>query len=114
MVDTLEILDLAKLEQIQLSLVDDAGNRTSAPPVNFPFPLTDAELAELAWLLNGYPSEPYGESGSRAEVAVAGMRDLGRLLMETVFRSSPEANAIWSSVLSDQPRPFRISIVSSR
>ncbi len=114
MADTLEILDLPELGQLQLSLIDESGNSTSASPVSFAFPLTETELREMAWLLASYASDPYGESQSRAQVAEAGLRDLGRLLMETVFRSSPEATSIWSHVQSEQSRPFRITIVSSR
>ena len=114
MANSLEILDLAELEQFQLSLIDDAGNRTSAPPVNFPFPLTDSEIEEIAWLFGSYPSDPYGESRTRAERVEAGMRDLGRLLMETMFRSTDEAAGIWSRVQSEQTHSLQISIVSSR
>ena len=52
MADTLEILDLPESGQIQLSIVDETGRRESAPPVSFLFPLTDAELLELAWFLH--------------------------------------------------------------
>ena len=112
--DTLEILDLAELGQLQLSLIDESGDRNSAPPVNFPFPLTDAEVNEMAWLFTRFPSEPFGESRTRADVAETGLRDLGQLLMETVFRSSTEASGIWSRVHSQQSGPFRLSIVSAR
>ena len=114
MADTLEILDLADLEQLQLSFVSESGDRESAPPVNFPFPLTDAELQEVSWLLTDYASEPFGESRSRAEVAEAGLRDLGRLLMETVFRSNQEASDILARLASDTNRPFSLSVISTR
>ena len=93
MADTLEILDLPESEQVQLSFISESGisesgDRESAPPVPFPFPLTDAELLELAWLFTRYAFEPFGDSHPRAEAAEAGMRDLGRLMFETVFRPS--------------------------
>ena len=112
MADTLEILDLADSGQIQLSLVDDSGNRTKAPPVSFPYPLTDEELLELAWLFTNYAQEPFGNSRSRAEAAEAGLRDLGRLMYETVFRSSDEASQLLARVNPPAEGAFRLSIVS--
>ena len=114
MADTLEILDLPESEQVQLSLVSESGERESAPPVSFPFPLTDDELLELAWLFTRYAFEPFGNSRPRAEAAEAGMRDLGRLMFETVFRSSSEAEGILTRVTSPENRTFRLSIVSAR
>ena len=114
MVDTLEILDLADSGQLQLSIVDESGHRTSASPVSFVYPLTDTELLELDWLFSRYASEPFGDSSKRAEAAETGLRDLGRLLMETVFRSNEEAAGILSSVIGGARGPFRLSIVSKR
>ena len=114
MPDTLEILDLPEREQLQLSIVNESGERDSAPPANFPYPLTDSELLEMAWLFTGYASDPFGESRSRADVAEAGLRELGRLLMETVFRSSQEAEGILGGITSDAKGPFQISVVSTR
>ena len=87
MADTLEILDLAVSGQVQLSILDDSNRRESAPPTPFSFPLTDAEIHEIYWLLDGYAYDPFGEARGRAEVTEAGLRDLGRMLLETVFRS---------------------------
>ena len=114
MPNTLEILDLPDAGQLQLSLLGDDGGRLSAPPVNFPFPVTEAEQQEIAWLLDGYGSNPFGDSRSRAEAVETGLRDLGRLLLETVFRSSPEALEIWSKFSAEDAETFRISIVSPR
>ena len=111
---TLEILDLADSEQIQLTLVDESGKRESAPPVSFPFPLTDEELVEIAWLFTEYPSQPFGESPSRAEAIQTGLRNLGRLMMEAVLRSGAEAAEISARVISSGKSPFRLSIVSER
>ncbi len=114
MADTLEILDLAESGQVQLSIITESGSRESAPPVSFPFPLTDEELLELAWLFANYALEPFGESRSRAAAAEAGLRDLGRLMMETLFRSSGEAREILARISSAENRSFRLSIVSAR
>ena len=114
MPNTLEILDLPDTGQLQLSLLADDGNRLSAPPVTFPFPVTEAEQQEIAWLLTGYSSNPFGDSRARAEAVETGLRDLGRVLLETVFRSNPEAVEIWSRFSPDGADTFRISIVSQR
>ena len=114
MPNTLEILDLPYAGQLQLSLLDDDGNRLSATPVTFPFPVTEAERQEIAWLLTGYGSNPFGDSRSRAAAVETGLRDLGRLLLETVFRSNPEAMEIWSRFSPEDGGAFSISIVSSR
>ena len=112
--DTLEILDLPESGRLQLSIVDDSGSRASAPPVSFPFPLTDEELLELAWLFTSYPSEPFGESRPRAEAAEAGLRNLGRLMLETVFRATTQAADILARLNPPETRPFRLSIISAR
>ena len=114
MADTLEILDLAVSGQVQLSILDDSNRRESTPPTPFSFPLTDAEIHEIYWLLDGYAHEPFGEARGRAEVAEAGLRDLGRMLLETVFRSGEEASKILARVGSEQDSSFRLSIVSAR
>ncbi len=114
MAATLEILDLPETEQIQLSLIDESGHRKSAPPVAFPFPLTDAELLDLAWLFSSYTSGPFGESRPRAETAEAGLRDLGRLMFERVFRASSPAADILTGVSSEDAPPFQVAIISAR
>ena len=114
MADTLEILDLPESGQVQLSVIDESDRRQSAPPVPFPFPLTDRELLELAWLFTGYAFEPFGESRARAEAAEAGLRGLGRLMLESVFRASGEAAEMLGRVSSAEGGPFRLSIVSAR
>ncbi len=114
MADTLEILDLAESEQVQLSITYESGTRDSAPPIPFPFPLTDEEILEICWLLDGYAYAPFGEARTRAEVAEAGLRDLGRLLLETIFRSSDEAAEILGRVSASENHPLRLAVVSAR
>ena len=94
MADTWEILDLAASGQVQLSLITESGGRESAPPAAFPFPLTDAEIHEIRWLLDGYARNPFGAARGRAERAAAGLRDLGRLMLETLFRSGDARGAM--------------------
>ena len=114
MADTLEILDLADRGQLQLSIVDDSGSRTDAPPVSFPYPLSDAELMEMAWLFTGYAFDPFGNSRPRADAVEAGLPDLGRLMMETLFRSSPAVEEILSHINSAEGGALRINVISSR
>ena len=114
MPESLEILDLPEHGQVQLSLVRESGERVTAPPVSFPLPLTDHELSEIAWLLNGYPANPFGASRDRAVVAETGLRDLGRLLLQAVFRSSESASEILAGATSTDAPPFRLAVLSSR
>ena len=114
MPNTLEILELPDTGQLQLSLLDSGGNRLTAPPVTFPFPVTDAEQQEIVWLLTEYSSHPFGDSRSRANAVESGLRDLGRLILETVFRSSPEASDILSQLTRNDAGAFSISIISLR
>ncbi len=124
MADTLEILDLPETGQVQLSFIhdsgikesgtDESGRRESAPAVSFPFPLTDSELLEIAWFFTEFGHDPFGESRARAEAVESGLRDLGRLMMETLFRSSAEATGMLERIVSGQIPAFRLSVVSSR
>ena len=119
MADILEILDLPENGQVQLSIIPESGSRESAPPVSFPLPLSDAETHEICWLLTGYAANPFGEAKARAGAVETGLRDLGRLLLETVFRSSGEATQILARVApatdsGTESRAFRLSVVSSR
>ena len=114
MPEILEILDLPEREQLQLSLVRESGERVTAPPSAFPFPLTNDELSEISWLLNEYAANPFGESQSRASMVEGGLRDLGRLLLQSVFRSSETANGILADVTTSGAPPFRLTVVSSR
>lgn len=119
MADTLEILDLPETGQVQLSFIhkegtEESGRRESAPAVSFPFPLTDAELLEMAWFFTEFAHDPFGESRSRAEAVESGLRDLGRLMMETLFRSSTEATGILERIASEQASAFQLSVVSPR
>ena len=110
----LEIVDLAESGQIQLSITDEAGSRNSSQPVPFSLPLTGAEVQEIRWLLEVYASQPFGEAVSRAEAAEAGLRDLGRLLMEAVLGSTEEGRGFLSLVAASENPAFEISVVSDR
>ena len=110
----LEILDLPDTGQLQVSIVEESGERATAPPVAFPAPLSDEELGEISWLLTGYPSDPFGESHSRAQTVETGLRDLGRLLLESALRSEGPAAESLNGIVSGTDRDFRIFVISSR
>ena len=114
MADTLEILDLSETSQVHLSIIFESGSRESAPPISFPFPLTDEEIHEICWLLEDYASSPFGESRARAEAAETGLRGLGRLMLEAIFRDGDEASGILARISTVENAPFSLSIVSAR
>ena len=113
MPNILEILHLPVTGQLQLFLTGDDGVTLSSPPVAFPFPLTVAEQQEFTWLFTEYAGNPFGEARARAEAAESGLRDLGRLMLETAFRSGPEATEILSTISAEGAETLRISIVST-
>lgn len=112
MADLLQIVDLAGSGHVQLSLLTGSGQSETAPPANFPFPLTDAELAEMRWYFTEYPENTFGEASKRAEKVESGLRDLGRLLYEAVFGSSGEARSLLEQATGAEPA--QLSIVSAR
>ncbi|MBM11684.1 MAG: hypothetical protein CL759_06365 [Chloroflexi bacterium] len=107
MADLLQIVDLADSGQVQLSILGESGTE-SAPPINFPLPLTEAELAEIRWYHTEYPLNTFGEAKARAEQVETGLKDLGRLLYEAVF-GGEEARALLDKALNSH-----LSIVSTR
>ena len=74
MADLLQIVDLADSGQVQLSLLGGSSEET-APAANFPFPLTDSELAEIRWFSADYPENTFGEAKTRAETVEAGLKE---------------------------------------
>ena len=110
----LEILDLPDTGQLQVSIVSDSGERIAAPPVAFAFPLSAEELREITWLLTDYPSDPFGDSPSRAESVETGLRGLGRLLLELVLRAEVPGSDSLARIASDSDQDFRISVISAR
>lgn len=114
MSQTLEILDLPETGQLQLSIVDESGKREDASPVPFPFPLTNAELGEIDWLFAEFPVAPFGDSRARAEGVETGLRDLGRLILETFLHSGGAPAEFLQRLSAEQGNDFQLSIVSSR
>lgn len=114
MPEILEIQDLPESGQLQVSVIDGSGNRESSTPVAFPFPLTKEEQQEIEWLFTGYAVSPFGESRSRAEAVEAGLRDLGRLLFETLLHADGAAADSLARLVTGSASDTQLSIVSSR
>ncbi len=118
--DILEILDLGDVGQVRVSVIGADGGRELAPAVDFPYPLTDEEIHEICWLLDGgYALAPFGEARGRADRVAAGLRDLGRLMLEGIFRSGTEAAGLLARVVaadgdSGSGGAFRLAVVSER
>ena len=110
----LEIVDLPEESRVQLTLTHDSGNRETAPPSHFPFPLSQPESAEIQWYLTEYLENPYGAAKDRAQVIESGLQDLGKLLFEAVFRASAESQDIVRQAASLGLEQCRLAIVSSR
>ncbi len=92
----LEIHDLAETGQLQLCWQSD-DNRRLAPPVAFANPLDNSDHVELGWYFRDYLDNPFGPSKARAEAVETGLRNLGRLLFEVVFRGNDEARSIYAA-----------------
>ena len=112
MADLLQIVDLADSNQLQLSIFTGTGDVETAPPVDFPLPLTESELSEIRWYFIEYPNNTFGEAKTRAEAVEAGLKDLGLLLFQSVFGSSDEARSFLTKPANQEP--LQITIVSSR
>ena len=111
MADILQIVDLPGTSQVQLSLVAGAGQET-APAADFSLPLTESELAEIRWYLTEYPENTFGEAITRAETVEAGLKDLGRLLYQSVFGSREESQSLLEKALGSEQA--QLAIVSTR
>ncbi|SVE25841.1 uncharacterized protein METZ01_LOCUS478695, partial [marine metagenome] len=112
MADLLQIVDLADSAQVQLSYISGTDEPETAPPANFPLPLTDAESAEIRWYFTEYPENTFGEATTRATKVVTGLKDLGLLLFRSVFGANEEARSLLEEAgQNEQPL---LSIVSTR
>ena len=112
MADLLQIVDLADSAQVQLSYISGTDEPETAPPANFPLPLTDAESAEIRWYFTEYPENTFGEATARATKVETGLKDLGLLLFRSVFGANEEARSLLEEAgQNEQPL---LSIVSTR
>ena len=109
---TLEIGDLFTAGQIQVSLVETDGARKDASPATFALDLSAEERATL----DAYHAEyrrPTPGALARVEAVEGVMRNLGRLLFETVFAAGNEARALLNEAMGRDERP-ELAIVSPR
>ena len=109
----LQIIDLADSGQLQLSLTGDQGSKV-APPVAFQSPLDASDWGEITWYFRDYPEYPFGAAKARAEGVETGLRNLGRLLFEVVFRGNEEAQSLHAAASEDGLDRYQLSIVSRR
>ena len=113
MTTALEIHDLAEVGQLQLRW--RSGEKCLlAPPVPFSNPLDDSDRVELGWYFQDYLDNPFGQSKERSDAVETGLRNLGRLLFEVVFRSNDEAQSIYADAADDGLEQSQLHIISNR
>ena len=112
MVKCLEIRDLTESGQLQLALRTDDDLKT-APPVPFRIPLDLADRSEISWYFQEFPENPFGPARDRAEAVENGLRNLGRLLFETVFGPAP-ARELLDSAAEENLTEYQLTIVSGQ
>ena len=109
---SLSIIDLADTGQVQVRAVDASGGDTLAAPGAFAADLSADERAGLDWYHYGYPLTPIGAL-PRAEAIETALRNLGRLLFETVFVAGSQARELLDKQL-EAGDPTELIIVSPR
>ena len=112
MTKCLEIHDLHDSGQLQLVL-RSGDDSTSAAPVPFRVPLDVSDFAEISWYFQEYLDYPFGLARDRAEAVENGLRNLGRLMFETVFRDG-EARTLLDQALTEGLSEYRLAVISGR
>ena len=112
MVKRLEIHDLSESVQIQLVLHTD-GSVTRAAPGPFRDPLEVGSRSEITWFFQEYLDSPFGPAMERAEAVESGLRNLGRLLFESVFRAG-EARELLQAAAGEGLSEYQLTLVSER
>ena len=112
MVKALEVIDLSDQQQVQLRFTSGDESQT-APSVPFGNPLDQSLYREMAWYFQDYLDDPFGESGGRAREVETSLRNLGRLLFETVFNGNEEAQEYYSTAVADGLDGYQLTIVST-
>ena len=113
MTKALEIVHLPHSGQVQLAWTSGTDRRT-APPASFQHPVDDDARNEIGWYFQRFLQDPFGQSKARGEAVEGGLRNLGRLLFEVVFRGNSEAEAAFSQAMSDGLSEYQLSIISER
>ena len=111
-IPTLTIIDLPDAAQVQIRLTDADGNSENLPPAAFTLPLAADEWAALDWYYRAYPQNPIGAL-PRAEATETALRNLGRLLYESLFPADSLARAGLHRLIEQDTRP-ELAIVSAR
>lgn len=111
-VPSLTIVDLPDAAQVQVRISDGAGSRDDLPPAGFTMPLSGEEWAALDWYYRAYPQNPIGAL-QRAEATEAALRNLGRLLFESLFPADSAARAGLDRLIAADAHP-ELTIVSGR
>ena len=109
---TLEIRDLFDTAQIQVSLAEAGGGGKDAAPAAFALELSAEERATLD-AYNAEYRRPTPGAVARVEAVEEVMRNLGRLLFETVFGAGSEGRALLNEVMGRDERA-ELAIVSPR
>ena len=112
MVKALEIIDLPDQTQVQLHLRRGEESQP-APPVHFGSPLDQSLYQEMTWYFQDYLEDPFGKSGGRAQELETSLRNLGRLLFETVFRGNQEAAGYYSAAVAEGLASYELTIIST-
>ncbi len=112
MAASLEIHDLFDAGQIQVRLVEEAGEVREAAPVAFGVDLSEEERGALDRYHTEFRRESPGGIAQIEAVELA-MRNLGRLLFESAFGAEGESRAILDEVMGRDERGV-LTIVSAR
>ena len=108
----LQIYDLGGEGLVQLSLLDGDAHQ-SAPPVPFRHPLEESDYREIAWYFEEYLEDASPGSSRRAEAVETGLRNLGRLLFEGIFRGNETAIAFYDAACRDGLGGYQLVIKSA-
>lgn len=112
MARVLRIIHLPQLGEVQLAL-DRDGQFETAPQVAFSNPFDPHLSEETHWYFGEYLDHPFGQAKERAQRVEQGLRNLGRLLFEAVFRSNEESRICYATAREDGLEGYNLELVSS-
>ncbi len=109
---SLTIVDLADAGQVELRVADGVSSAAVTNTQPFALDVLGEGRAALDWYSSGFPLSPLGAL-ERAETIEGVMRNLGRLLFETVFTAGTPARESLSALLGSDAAP-QLIIASQR
>ena len=112
MATILEIQDLPDSGKVQLVHRTGQGAMT-APAIDFPITLDDRDRTEVSWYFQEYLGNPFGAARERAQAVENGLRNLGRLIFETLFESG-EARQFLDAIRAEGAGNCQLRVVSAR